>query len=189
MNGLSRNRMRGAMLIAVMAATIGIAGPLIGRAQDATPSAGVSKAESQQLIQRGERIYNTVCIACHQPDGKGIEGIYLPLAGNPSLTQDDPTYFVTVLLNGRGGMPTFAGTYDDEEIAAIASYVRQNWENEAPAVAPEVVAEIRASIDQPDASPTPEGQVPSGTGRPGEVATPEGGTPVPDGSPEASPET
>lgn len=189
MNQLSRHRSRAVLLIAFAVMAAGIAGPLIGRAQDGTPPAEVDEAEGRQLIQRGERIYNTVCIACHQPDGKGIEGIYLPLAGNPSLTQDDPTYFVTVLLNGRGGMPRFGGTYDDEEIAAIASYVRQSWENEASTVDSALVADVRASFEEPEASPTPEGQVPSGTGRPGDVATPEGGTPVPDGSPEASPET
>lgn len=174
----SRSRRRAVTLVTTILLTIGISRTLIGVAQDATPSAGMTGTENQQLIQRGERIYRTVCIACHQPDGKGIEGIYLPLAGNPAITQDDPTYLVTTVLNGRGGMPRFNGTYSDDEIAAVTTYVRQAWRNGAPAVAPDIVAQVRASIEQPAGSPTPEGQVPSGGGRSGNVATPEGGTPV-----------
>lgn len=145
--------------LAVLALVIG--GPLIVHGQGATPSVSAD----EQLLERGEEIFNNVCIACHQPDGKGIEGVYLPLAGNPAVTLDDPTYLVTVILNGRGGMPRFDTTYSDEDIAGIASFVRQNWENDAPAVPVDLVAEVRASYDVSDV-PTPEGQVPAGAGRP-----------------------
>ncbi len=134
--------------------------PLIGQAQDATPAGGPS---DQQLIEQGDQIYHHVCIACHQPDGKGIQGIYPPLAGNPLLTADDPSYFIRTVLTGRGGMPAFQGIYDDEEIAAVVSYVRQNWENNAGPVSPEQVAAIRAEVSgTPAAEPTPLGQRPSG---------------------------
>lgn len=149
--------------------------PLISRAQDATPAGGAS---DQKLLQEGEMIYTNVCIACHQPDGNGIEGIYPALNGNALVTLEDPTVFISTVLTGRGGMPAFSGPYDDEEIAAITSFVRQNWENDASAVSPEQVAEVRASIvEAPGASPTPEGQIPSGqasaTPSSGAAATPE----------------
>jgi len=136
--------------------------PMIMQVQGAVTQ---TPASDEPLLVRGEEIFNNVCIACHQPDGKGIEGVYLPLAGNPAVTLDDPTYFVTVILNGRGGMPRFDTTYSDEEIAAIATFIRQNWENDAPAVPVALVTEVRASFDVDDA-PTPEGQVPSGASRP-----------------------
>jgi len=157
-----RTTLRGKVLTLV--GTVGLLGaaafPLMGMAQDASPAA--TPVESN-LIAEGEQIYNNVCIACHQPDGKGIAGIYLPLNGNPLVTLDDPTYLISTIITGRGGMPTFAGTYNDEQIAAIATYVRQNWDNDAGAVTPEEVAAVREEITTtPILDPTPEGQIPSG---------------------------
>jgi mono/diheme cytochrome c family protein len=162
MNTTMRFRQRAAILAAVLMALTLASVPFLGTAQDATPEA-TPVADEAELLEEGERIYTNVCLACHQPDGRGIEGIYPPLAGNPLITGDDPTYFVTTVLNGRGGMPRFDTTFDDEEIASVVSYVRQAWENDADSVSPDEVAEIRAEteaeLEAP--TPTPEGQVPS----------------------------
>jgi mono/diheme cytochrome c family protein len=117
----------------VMLLAVGATVPLLVSAQDATPGAS-PVAETDPVLARGEEIFNTVCIACHQPDGRGIEGIFLPLAGNPLVALDDPTYLITTILNGRGGMPRFDSTYSDEDIAAIATWVRQAWDNDASPV-------------------------------------------------------
>jgi cytochrome c oxidase cbb3-type subunit 2 len=164
-------RTRAAILGVATMLTMLIGIPLIVAAQDATPEATPASA-GDPLLVRGEEIFNTVCIACHQPDGKGIEGIFLPLAGNPLVTLEDPTYLITVILNGRGGMPRFDTTYSDEDIASIATFVRQNWENDAPAVTAEQVAAVRASFEVQDEQ-TPEGQIPEGSGRATPEATPE----------------
>jgi mono/diheme cytochrome c family protein len=159
------NGLRNRIAILVGAAALLALGslPLIGQAQDATP------AGEQQLIQQGEQIYTNVCIACHQPEGAGIEGIYPPLAGNPLLTTEDPTYFVSTVLTGRGGMPSFQALYSDEEIAAITTYIRQAWGNNAGPVSPEQVTAVRESIyGTPAPVATPEGQRPEG-----QAATPE----------------
>jgi cytochrome c6 len=163
---------RATILGLVTMLTIAVGVPLIVNAQDASPEATPAGSAEDQMIVRGETIFNNVCIACHQPDGKGIEGIYPPLAGNPLVTLEDPTYIITVILNGRGGMPRFDTTYDDEEIASIATFVRQNWENDAPAVTAEQVAEVRASFAS-EAMVTPEGQLPQGSGRATPDATPQ----------------
>jgi mono/diheme cytochrome c family protein len=155
----SQSHRRLIALVAVVALTLVASVPLMGSARqdEASPVAN-------DLVAQGEVIFNNVCIACHQPDGRGIEGIYLPLAGNPLVTLDDPTYLITVILNGRGGMPRFDTTYSDEQVAAIASFVRQAWDNDAPAVSAEEVAAVRASFVAPDVV-TPEGQIPEGSGR------------------------
>jgi len=116
--------------------------PLLGMAQDATPTGG----QETDLLAEGEQIFNNVCIACHQPGGAGIEGIYPPLNNNPLINGEDPTYLINVLLTGRGGMPTFAGSYNDEQIAAVASYVRQAWDNEAGPVDPGQVTSLREEL-------------------------------------------
>jgi mono/diheme cytochrome c family protein len=50
-----------------------------------------------------------------------------------------------VILNGRGGMPKFGGDLTDEQIAAIATYVRAAWGNAAGAVTAQTVAAERAA--------------------------------------------
>lgn len=178
-HSLPRNR--AIILLAIIVLAVAASVPFIVSAQDATPSTASPVASDDPVLVRGEEIFNNVCIACHQPDGKGVEGIYLPLAGNPLVTLEDPTYLITVILNGRGGMPRFDTTYSDEDVAAIATYVRQAWDNDAAPVTAEQVAEVRASF-APPAVNTPEGQIPEGTGR----STPEvGASPV--ASPEATP--
>jgi mono/diheme cytochrome c family protein len=160
------------VLVATLAAAALISLPLLGTAQDSTPT----DREAVEQLAYGEAIYTSVCIACHQPDGMGIQGIYLPLNNNALLTGDDPTYFISTVLTGRGGMPNFNYIYDDEQIAAVVSYVRQAWDNEAAPVTAEQVAEIRAEVlEVPVASPTPEGQRPGGntTGATGPHGTPQ----------------
>ncbi len=174
-HSLPRNRAIILLAILVLAAAASV--PFIVSAQDASPAASPVDSSDPVLV-RGEEIFNNVCIACHQPDGKGVEGIYLPLAGNPLVTLEDPTYLITVILNGRGGMPRFDTTYSDEDIAAIATYVRQNWDNDAAPVTAEQVAAVRATYVAP-AINTPEGQIPEGSGR---------ATPAMNASPVASPE-
>ena len=174
MNSTSRSRMK-AWGLAVVALLVAVATwPVLGLAQDATPAA--SPVTEDAMLARGDQIFHTVCMACHQPDGKGIEGVYLPLAGNPAVTLDDPTYMISVLLTGRGGMPRFNSDYSDADLAAIATYVRQSFGNDAPAVTEEQVAAVRASIyasPASEATPQKPGQIPTGsTGTP--VSTPEG---------------
>jgi mono/diheme cytochrome c family protein len=173
-HSLPRNRAIIMLAILILAAAASV--PFIVSAQDASPEASPVDSNDPVLV-RGEEIFNNVCIACHQPDGKGVEGIYLPLAGNPLVTLEDPTYLITTILNGRGGMPRFDTTYSDEDIAAIATFVRQAWDNDAAPVTAEQVAEVRASF-APPAVNTPVGQKPEGTGR---------STPEMNASPVASP--
>lgn len=125
--------------------------PMLGSAQSATP-----KAETgQSLIVEGEKTYNNLCIACHRAGGKGVSGIYPALAGDALVKLDDPTQVIATVLNGRGGMPRFGGSFDDQEIAAIVSYVRSAWGNNASAVTPDQVATVRASFAASPVAGTP----------------------------------
>lgn len=87
------------------------------------------------------------CSACHQPDGKGIAGAFPALAGDPFVV-GPATGPIGVVLNGRGGMPTFKADLTDEQIAAALTHVRSSWGNKAPAVSPADVAKQRMD-DQP----------------------------------------
>lgn len=197
---MSSIRQRQAVLLAIAAGlTLASVAPGMGGAQETAPPAGA--ADPASLIARGEEIYGTVCLACHQAGGVGVTDVavggYPALAGDPFVTLADPQPVVQTLLTGRAGMPAFRG-YSDEEIAGVASYIRQAWGNQAAPVDPALVAEVRAQFTlpaAPDATPiatpyagslgtpvaagTPDaGAAPVETGVPG-GAEPAGVTPVP----------
>ena len=94
----------------------------------------------------GPELFAENCSACHQTTGKGIEGAFPALAGDKFVT-GDPANPVSVVLNGRGGMPTFRDSLDDAQIAAILSYVRGAWGNKAAAVPAGVVTKLRGGSD------------------------------------------
>lgn len=90
----------------------------------------------------GEAVFVKNCAACHGMTGEGMPGVFPALAGNEFIVGDAKAV-VRVPMNGRGGMPRFADTLSDEEIAAVLSYVRNAWGNEAEPITPELVAEVR----------------------------------------------
>lgn len=96
----------------------------------------------------GEGLFVANCSACHQRNGQGIPQAFPALAGD-ALVQDDPKRIVAVLLNGRGGMPAFKAQLTDEQIAAVASYVRGAWGNHADPVPASLVTAARTEAKAP----------------------------------------
>jgi cytochrome c oxidase subunit II len=88
----------------------------------------------QELLEQGEEVYTVACSRCHQPDGMGVDPVYPELAGNAFVTVREPFHVVDVVVNGRGGMPPFRDTLSRQEIAAVVSYIRNAWGNEASIV-------------------------------------------------------
>ena len=84
------------------------------------------------------------CSACHQLTGKGVSGAFPALAGD-AFVQGPPDKVATLLLNGRGGMPSFRADLDDRKIAAVLTYVRSAWGNHAAKIEPATVAKVRGS--------------------------------------------
>lgn len=83
--------------------------------------------------------------------GRGIPGVFPPLASNGAVTARDPLDILKVVLlgipaqNGRVPMPSFAGQLNDRQIAALANYVRTSWGNTvAPNATRSMVAKLRA---------------------------------------------
>ena len=97
-----------------------------------------------------ERLFVANCSACHQRDGQGIPEAFPALAGD-ALVQGDPQRVVALLLNGRGGMPAFRAQLDDNEIAAVATYVHGAWGNHADPVPADLAAQARAGTDLAEA--------------------------------------
>lgn len=105
-----------------------------------------SPRSPEALITSGEGLYTAYCTACHQPEGQGVEGVYPALADDPFVTTDDPTPVIGIVLTGRAGMPRFGSDLSVPEIAAVASYIRNAWGNEAPVVNADEVRAVRESV-------------------------------------------
>lgn len=108
----------------------------------------------------GKQLYANACVACHQATGQGLPGVFPPLADS-EWVKGEPTVLAQLVLHGitgpitvkgqeyQGAMPAFAEQFSDAELAAVLSFIRHEWGNEAEAVTPELVAQARtASADR-----------------------------------------
>lgn len=85
----------------------------------------------QQLVARGEGIYNKICIACHQPGGVGVPNVFPPIKGSPVATGPVDAH-IDIVLKGKPGtaMQAFAGQLSDLDLAAVISYERNAFGND-----------------------------------------------------------
>ena len=90
--------------------------------------------EPQKVIDSGQHLYVEFCAECHQTDGMGWSNLYPRLAGNPIVTLHDPEPIIDTVTYGQGSMMAFHDRLTSQEIAAILSYIRNAWGNQAPAV-------------------------------------------------------
>ena len=137
-------------LVIVAAAAVGAA-RMTPEAEARTPA-----ATHAAQPRTGAQVYTATCAACHQPNGTGNGETYPPLAGSEWVTGDE-SRLVRVILHGLTGpidvegesysgvMPPWGPTLKDDEIAAVATYVRTAWGNKAPAVRAATVARLRAA--------------------------------------------
>ena len=103
---------------------------------------------------KGKALYAVSCSACHQPNGRGLEGIAPPLAGTrwPNESEDR---LARIVLHGLRGPITVAGKeynlempamgfFDDQRIASILTYIRSAWGKPSRPVTGEAIGKIRA---------------------------------------------
>lgn len=135
----------------------GLATHVAVRGRDAGTAASVreqSEAAISDPVAAGQRIYANNCASCHQASGQGIPGAFPPLEGSEWVT-GSPETLARILLHGlqgpvevagqsyNGMMPAWQELLKDEEIAAVATFLRQLGSNSAPPVAPELVTSLR----------------------------------------------
>jgi cytochrome c6 len=93
----------------------------------------------------GKAVFQKNCAACHQATGKGIPGAFPALAGN-TFVQGPAKDAATVLLKGRGGMPSFSQSLSDDDIAAVLTYARSSWGNSAAGLSEQEVGALRTEL-------------------------------------------
>jgi mono/diheme cytochrome c family protein len=117
------------------------------------------QSASPTVMDRGAKLYEQHCAACHGDQGKGVAGAYPSLAGNRSVTMPVTQNLVQVVLNGgfppatRGhprpfGMPPFAPVLSDADVADVLTYIRAAWGNKAAPVSELSVGQQRSSSRQ-----------------------------------------
>jgi mono/diheme cytochrome c family protein len=105
----------------------------------------------------GKRLYTANCVACHQATGLGVAGQFPTLVDSEWVLGGDwhgDNHLVKILLHGlQGPIQVKGNTYNgamppwkqlkDEQIAAILTYIRNEWGNSAPPITAEQVAKVR----------------------------------------------
>ena len=83
-----------------------------------------------ELMERGEKAYNTSCGACHQANGEGVPGAFPGLKGSAIATGAKDAH-VAIVMNGKPGtaMAGFAAQLNDIDLAALITYERNAWGN------------------------------------------------------------
>lgn len=109
------------------------------------PIAPLSR-EEQARYDAGSEIYKNICQACHQPDGRGQDGLAPSLVGS-ELALAPAEITARILLNGKEGgiglMPPVGAILTDEKIASVLTYVRREWGQDGSAVDPASVKTVR----------------------------------------------
>jgi mono/diheme cytochrome c family protein len=117
------------------------------------PRQPVRRAGSD-VMERGGKVYGQQCAGCHGARGEGVPSIYPALAGNRGVLLDAPNNLIQLVRHGGFspstagnprpfGMPPFHQVLGDEDIAAVITYVRQSWGNQAAPVSPFDVQRVR----------------------------------------------
>lgn len=112
----------------------------------------------EQMFQIGQGVYAQVCLSCHQPTGLGLPPAFPPLAGSEWVVGSEER-LVRIILHGLQGPIKVKGVeynsvmpaagpgsgfnLNTEKVAAVATYVRKQWGNDAAPVTQAKVDEIR----------------------------------------------
>lgn len=101
-------------------------------------------------MERGKKVFTTVCVACHQANAQGIPPLFPPLAKSDYLMADKKRS-ITIGLKGLSGKITVNGKPFDgvmpppglkpDQVADVLTYVRNSFGNTGDAV---TLAEVEA---------------------------------------------
>lgn len=104
-------------------------------------------------MERGKKVYESTCLACHQASGTGVPGMNPPLK-QTKWVLGDKTTLINIILNGMDEEIEIDGDYfdnvmppqshlNDKQIADVLTYVRNSFGNKASAIKEEEVKKLR----------------------------------------------
>src|SRR5690606_30572667 len=113
----------------------------------------------ETAFRKGKEIYDRdgFCSTCHQPNGRGLEASGFPPLKGTKWVLGNEDRLIKLVLNGMHGpievlgkkypgqvpMTPFKGMLNDEEVAAVLTYVRNSFGNNAPSISAEKVKQVR----------------------------------------------
>ena len=124
-------------------------------AAQAAAADGAKSFEIAELVERGEKVYQANCAACHQADGKGLPGVFPAISGSTVATGPIADH-IAIVMNGKPGtaMAAFAGQLSDADIAAVVTYQRNALGNKTGDLAqPAEIAAARGGAASEAAAP------------------------------------
>jgi len=118
------------------------------------PPTSQARLVDPSVMETGRKIYAQQCAVCHGDEGEGFPPEMPPLAGNQSITMSSPVNPIRMVLNGGyapgtkknprpHGMPPFSHMLNDQEVAAVVTYIRVAWNNTGTPVTPAQANELR----------------------------------------------
>ena len=131
--------------------------PALQRGDESARRATEARLTAGQGLSVGERLYVDNCGACHFASGQGAPKIFPQIDGATLVNAAAPDGLIHTILAGAQlpstekapsalAMPGFAGRLSDDEVAQLATFIRQGWSNSAPAVTEKQVAGVRQSL-------------------------------------------
>jgi mono/diheme cytochrome c family protein len=138
------------------------------------PASAVIQAKAAPpaaTMAAGKAVYEKSCASCHGSEGKGEAGLYPRLAAGAGVNAPNGTGVAHIVLKGNtpgptttiqspDPMPGFAAKLNDEQVAAVATYIRNSWGNKAGAVLAKDVTKLRARVVTPEPKPAPAASTP-----------------------------
>ena len=115
------------------------------------------KSGAEALRAQGKKTYETVCGVCHGTDGLGKPGQFPPLAGSEWVNAKGDKRLAQIPLDGLNGevhvkgqdwsasMAAMGAGLSDSDLAAVLTYIRSSWGNNASAVTADDVKAVRAA--------------------------------------------
>jgi mono/diheme cytochrome c family protein len=123
------------------------------------PPTSQARLVDPSAMELGRKVYAGQCAVCHGEEGEGQGRAFPPLAGNQSIMMSSPVNPIRMVLNGGYapgtrknprpyGMPPYSHLLNDEQVAAVVTYIRVAWNNSGTPVRAEQVNELRRLIPE-----------------------------------------
>lgn len=120
--------------------------------RDQVDASQPASANDDPMYLLGQEKYG-LCAACHQPKGQGMANLAPPLAESEWINEENPERIIAIVLKGLTGPVSVKGKewnlqmaalpVPDQDLAAILTFIRSSFGNDAPPVSIEQVAEVR----------------------------------------------
>ena len=124
---------------------------LLGACQQSNPGPGAGAAAGSGA-DRGAALYAQNCVPCHHENGEGVPKVFPSLSGSPAVL-GDPTELAQWVLSQKRPASIPAGRYptqmllfgwmNNEDAAALLTYIRSHFGNSAPPVDAALIAKSR----------------------------------------------